>query len=259
MNWWHQKWKRRAFLGSLPFAALGLAVAEAKYVEPEWLKVTHLKLNKGPNPFKVVHLTDIHYKGNRAYLEKVVEKINTLEADYVLFTGDLIEEASYLEEAVDILESIKPPIIAVAGNHDHWSGATMPQFRKKFASIGAAWLEDQAVTLKGGKLTIYGDSCLRRPSLQPTGEGTEILLMHYPGRVDFLKGMKYSLMLAGHSHGGQVRIPLYGPIVLPAGVGKYDLGLFETESGPLYVSAGIGWFYMNFRFNCRPEIALIEI
>ena len=65
--------------------------------------------------------------------------------------------------------------------------------------------------------------------------------------------------LAGHSHGGQVRIPFYGPLMLPFGLNQYDLGLFQTPSGPLYVNAGIGYFHLNVRFNCRPEITVFEI
>ena len=66
-------------------------------------------------------------------------------------------------------------------------------------------------------------------------------------------------MLAGHSHGGQVRIPFYGSIIVPFFVDEYDLGLFQTNAGPLYVNPGIGWVYLNVRFNCRPEITVIEI
>jgi uncharacterized protein len=66
-------------------------------------------------------------------------------------------------------------------------------------------------------------------------------------------------MLAGHSHGGQVRLPGIGPLIVPFQVGRYDLGLFQTKAGPLYVSSGIGWFMWKLRFNCRPEIAVFEV
>lgn len=66
-------------------------------------------------------------------------------------------------------------------------------------------------------------------------------------------------MLAGHSHGGQVRIPFWGALVLPNRVGLYDLGLFQTMIGPLYVNPGIGTFLLPVRSWCRPEISLIEL
>ena len=72
--------------------------------------------------------------------------------------------------------------------------------------------------------------------------------------------MQFDLMLAGHSHGGQVRIPFFGPVVVPYAVDEYSLGLYQTSKGPLYVNPGIGYIYTyNFRFNCRPEITVIEI
>jgi predicted MPP superfamily phosphohydrolase len=86
-----------------------------------------------------------------------------------------------------------------------------------------------------------------------------ILLVHYPAWVKRLEGQKFDLILAGHSHGGQVRIPFYGPIIVPYAVDEYDLGLFQTKAGPLYVTSGIGWFPVPIRFNCRPEITVMEI
>jgi predicted MPP superfamily phosphohydrolase len=67
------------------------------------------------------------------------------------------------------------------------------------------------------------------------------------------------VVLAGHSHGGQVRLPFYGPVHLPFGVDEYDMGMFKTTSGPLYVNPGIGWYPYPIRFNCRPEITVFEI
>jgi len=86
-----------------------------------------------------------------------------------------------------------------------------------------------------------------------------VLMIHYPYWVDPVAGLRFDLILAGHSHGGQVRLPLIGAIMVPGGVGQYDMGLFQTPSGPLYVNAGIGYFYVNVRFNCRPEITVFEM
>jgi len=106
-----------------------------------------------------------------------------------------------------------------------------------------------------------GATCMTwaRPQPSPDPAVKNILLMHYPAWVKCLGNLKFDLMLAGHSHGGQVRVPFYGPIILPRGVGEYDLGLFHTQAGPLYVSSGIGWFPLPVRFNCRTEITVIEI
>jgi len=69
----------------------------------------------------------------------------------------------------------------------------------------------------------------------------------------------FELMLAGHSHGGQVRVPFYGAPILPWGVGPYQLGYYETFAGPLYVGAGIGTYRLPVRINCRPEITVVTI
>jgi len=82
-----------------------------------------------------------------------------------------------------------------------------------------------------------------------------LFLMHYPARVEHLRGQTFDLVLAGHSHDRQ----FYGPIMVPFGVGPYDLGMFKTEVGRLYVNAGIGWYPVPIRFNCRPEITAFEI
>ena len=78
--------------------------------------------------------------------------------------------------------------------------------------------------------------------------------MHYPAWAKKLGGQQFDLCSPGHSHGGQVRLPFYGPLFVPYGVDEYDLGLYQTPAGPLYVNAGIGYIYgYNFRFNCRPK------
>ncbi len=81
----------------------------------------------------------------------------------------------------------------------------------------------------------------------------------YPELADRLDGARFDLIMAGHSHGGQVRVPFFGPLFLPWGVGRYDLGRFETAGGPLYVNAGIGTYHLPLRFNCRPEITLVTM
>lgn len=86
-----------------------------------------------------------------------------------------------------------------------------------------------------------------------------ILLSHYPNGVELFPNTRFDLVLAGHTHGGQVRLPWYGALMVPFGAGEYQLGMYETHAGPLYVSSGVGYFFVNVRFNCRPEIAVFEV
>ena len=83
-----------------------------------------------------------------------------------------------------------------------------------------------------------------------------IHLGHYPATVNRMVMRRYGLL---HSHGGQVRIPFHGALVVPYNVGRYDLGLFQTPAGPLYVSPGIGTWKYPVRFCCRPEVTLFEV
>lgn len=85
-----------------------------------------------------------------------------------------------------------------------------------------------------------------------------ILLEHYPGVVSQIRNEHFDLILSGHTHGGQVRIPFVSRYVLPF-EDTYDKGLFQTPCGPLYVNPGIGTYYTSTRFGCRPEIAIIDL
>ncbi len=255
--------RRRFLLGTI-FSALSaplLAVADAKWLEPGWVKVRHVRLRRGKPVHRLVHFTDVHHKGDRAYLLSVVRKINALSPDSVCFTGDLIEEKQYLAEALQILSGIKSPLYGVPGNHDYWSKIVFKDIARVFESTGGAWLMDQQIVTKDGKLSLIGATCvsLKQPPFKLNESTRNILLMHYPAWVKKFESQKFDLLLAGHSHGGQVRLPFYGPVYIPFGVEQWDMGLFQTRCGPLYVNPGIGWFPFPIRFNCRPEITVFDL
>ena len=253
-----KKFTRRRFLLSSLFASL-FVVGDALGVEPKWVKTRRLRLSNKP-VHRFVQFSDLHYKGDRAHAKSVVDKINSLSPDFVCFTGDIIEEEKFLPEALEILSGIKTPMYGIPGNHDYWSHAPFDDIFKCFAATGGAFLEDDQRIIAGGKINLMGVAHLgpRHPLPSPKPGMKNILLIHYPAWAKEFK-QKFDLLLAGHSHGGQVRIPFYGAVVVPFLVDEYDLGLFQTQAGPLYVNAGIGWFSCPIRFNCRPEITVIEI
>jgi predicted MPP superfamily phosphohydrolase len=256
-----RKFSRRAFLTAGLLAAPCVVVADALWLEPQWVNIRRLRLSQGKPAHRFVHFTDLHHKGDRAHTQSVVDLINSLEPEFVCFTGDIMEEKKFLPEALEILSGVKAPMYGVPGNHDYWSRVPFDGIRKCFAAAGGAWLVDEQRVIAGGKINLVGMARLGTghplPSADPEREN--ILLVHHPAWVKRLVGQKFDLMLAGHSHGGQVRIPFYGPIMVPYGVDEYDLGLFQTVAGPLYVNPGIGWYPIPVRFNCRPEITVIEI
>jgi predicted MPP superfamily phosphohydrolase len=228
---------------------------------PTWLKTRRFRLGSGKPAHRFVHFTDLHHKGNRVYLAEVVKRINALSPEFVCFTGDLIEETRYLPEALRGLAGVKSPLYGVPGNHDYWSHAPFDDIAQCFADTGGAWLLDEHRVTSDGQFSILGATCLssKQPPIRATPATRNIFLMHYPAWVGKLAGVRFDLTLAGHSHGGQVWIPIYGPVYVPFGVGRYCRGLFQTATGPLYVNPGIGWFPWPIRFNCRPEITVFEL
>ena len=252
--------RRRFLLASflcMPF----LAAADAKLLEPQWVKVRRVRLRSSGPKHRIVHFTDVHHKGDRAYFDSVVNQINALSPDFVCFTGDLIEDGKHLPEALEVLSRLKSPIYAVPGNHDYWSKAPFGKIAECVAASGGAWLLDESTVTPDGKFAISGAAFMtfKAKPLRVTPGMRNIFLMHYPAWIEKLHGKQFDLILAGHSHGGQVRLPFYGPVFLPFGVDQYDLGLFGTPSGPLYVNPGIGWYPVPIRFNCRPEITVFEL
>jgi uncharacterized protein len=258
------RFSRRDFLLKFGAACAGAplaTVADARWIEPTWLKVRRLRIGNGRPTARLVHFTDLHYKGDRAYAESVIKTINSFSPDFVCFTGDIMEQVRFLPEALEILSGIQSPLYGVPGNHDYWSGASFMVIGQSFAATGGDWLLDEQRVVADGKINLIGITCMNPYSVPPplTPDMKNILLMHYPAWIKRQGDCKFDLALAGHSHGGQVRIPFYGALVLPYGVDQYDMGLFQTPSGPLYVNPGIGWYWYDMRFNCRPEVTVIEV
>jgi predicted MPP superfamily phosphohydrolase len=253
---------RRKFIATALLATPCLTAADATLVEPTWLNVRHLTIGPEPRTHRLVHFTDVHHKGDREYLKEVVQTVNSLKPDFVCFTGDIMEKGKFLADALEIMSGVSAPMFGVPGNHDYWSRVPFAPIHECFNATGGAWLLTDSREIAGGKINLIGMnsiySWLPVPPSKP--QAKNILLTHYPADVKKLGDRKFDLLLAGHSHGGQVRLPIIGAPVLPYGVDQYDMGLFQTPAGPLYVNPGIGYIGdYDFRFNCRPEITVIEI
>jgi predicted MPP superfamily phosphohydrolase len=207
----------------------------------------------------LVHISDIHYRGNESYLNCIVDRINNLSPDFVCFTGDLVDEKHDLKETLNILQKIRYPVFGVPGNHEYWSGVSFDEISQALKNTGGAWLMDQQVSFGNPKIEIIGMSGENYKSLSDDlSGGKRLLLTHYPSLVDEISPDKFDLILAGHSHGGQVRFPFAGALTVPYGTDKYDRGLYKTNAGTLYVNPGIGTYGIHIRFLCRPEITVIE-
>lgn len=248
----------RAIIYSAPFACL----ADGFWIEPALLTTRCVCINDHAKT-RLLHFSDLHYKGNKAYLERVIRRINESSPDFACFTGDIVEDAIYLSEALDVLSKVKCPMYGVPGNHDYWSGASFDDIAACFRSTGGEWLPDKATITTDGNFLISGRTNRKMDSRQEVMDSPlparRILLSHYPVIVNHRVGLSYDLVLAGHSHGGQVRLPFIGALVVPFEVGDYDAGLYDTDAGPLHVSVGIGTFFLPVRFLCPPELTIIEV
>lgn len=252
---------RRWFLAAL---ALGLglpgaAAADAAWLEPTWLKVRRFRLASGRPRCRFVHVTDLHHKGNVAWMRQVVRAINAESPEFVLFTGDLVERSRYAEEALQLLGEVRAPVFGVPGNHDYGSSLSFATAHQALQRGGGGWLVDRVCPIRNGAVVLHGATGYMTWRHAPVPGACNILMVHYPAYVKELGQLRFDVMLAGHSHGGQVRLPFIGALTLPNRVGKYDWGLFRTDWGPLYVGSGIGYLHYHVRFMCRPEIAVFEV
>ncbi|MCP4418826.1 MAG: metallophosphoesterase [Chloroflexi bacterium] len=266
---------RRGFLKWAGGALLGGAatVGYVTQIEPEWLTVERQtiqmpQLAANMDGFKIVQLSDFHLFPYTTLdlVEKAIEKTNELAPDLVVLTGDyVLETAASIFDLAPVLAKLNPRhgIFAILGNHDHWTNAKVVQ--QGLTEQGIELLHNKAVLLNESQLFLAGvdDLWSGEPDIEAALVGWRedvptLLLAHEPDFADeFLVNGRIQLQLSGHSHGGQVRVPGLGPIVLPRYAKKYHNGLYQVGQGQVYTNRGIGIVNPAVRFNCPPEITEI--
>jgi len=228
------------------------------YPMQQSLRINKISLSEKPT-LRLVHISDIHYKGDKQSLIGLISQIDEIHPDLVCFTGDLASSTRNATEALDLIAQLSCPIYGVPGNHDHRFLVNLKNAPERFEATGGKWLIDRTAELPGRAVFISGATGKTKSWIPSNLPGIHILIVHYPKFIHALGNRKFDLILAGHSHGGQIRFPGIGAPFMSYGVGKYGLGLFKTPNGPLYVTSGIGTSILPFRLNCPPEIALIEL
>jgi uncharacterized protein len=227
-------------------------------------------LGNGLEGFKIVQLSDFHFMPlTRPYLiKKAIRLTNQLKPDLVVLTGDFIwHELDAIVDLVPLLAGLNPRfgIQAVLGNHDHWLNAEFITSELKKVGIDVLFNEIRTLSMSGDSFQIIGvdDGWSGKPDLMHSlGEVNDkmpgILLWHEPDLADQVpQDGRVSLQLSGHTHGGQVRLPGKGALILPYLGTKYDCGLYRFERMYLYTNRGIGIISVPFRFHCRPEVTSI--
>ncbi|MDD5555694.1 MAG: metallophosphoesterase [bacterium] len=235
-----------------------LALVMGMLVEPRRIVVREVDLGGPRARYRVAHFSDLHYKGDRAFLRRAIDTVNALDPDFACFTGDIVEDAALLDEALAELRRVRAPLYGVPGNHEYRSGASPEAIAAAFEATGGAWLVD-ATASPDGAAVLIGLAQYPKEFIAAATGGPRILLTHYPETADSVGGARFDLILAGHSHGGQIRIPFLGALLTPPGSGRYERGLYRTPAGPLHVNPGIGTFAVPLRLFCPPEVTLIRL
>lgn len=274
---------RRKFLKTLGQVMIGssmTAVGGFGYgtrVETEWLTIEKVQvplknLAAALEGFRLVQMSDFHlYPNTRLELvQRAVAKANDLKPDLVVLTGDYVQErADAIFELAPALAALNARygVFASLGNHDIWTNVAIVCTGLKEA--GLPILINQGVSLDVGGATLYlaglddgwvgsldlSAALSHRPAAAPT-----ILLAHEPDQADtFARDGRIGLQLSGHSHGGQVRLPGRGALVLPYLGQKYDQGLYQVGEMWLYTTRGVGVGSVPLRLNCPPEITEITL
>ena len=238
--------------------ALSAGLTETFVLEPHRLNVTQIRFSTKPVS-RFVLWSDFHYNGDAEYAEEIIATINGLQPEFVCFLGDLVDNRDFQEPALKFITKIKSPVYGVPGNHDYSTRCPFAPNRKAFEATGGGWLVNRIVRPPGEKIELCGSSEKSVLFIPPQSDLPRVLLTHYPTTVDATGGRVFSAVLAGHSHGGQVRLPFWGPVHVPRHVGHYDMGRFTTPAGPLYVNVGVGTYKFPARFNCPPEITVVEV
>lgn len=254
-----------SFLLIIGFIILGIW---SFLIEPNILKTRHICIqNKDLAGMKIVFASDFHIKPHEEYrLRKIVRRINDQNPDIILLGGDYVSghikrQSMPIKNIADGLKDLKASrgIYAVMGNHDGWQGKY--EIIQEFKNIGVNVLENSNTNVDN--LTIAGVEDLQtaNPDIKKalTGAGKNIILLSHTPDVFPAVPENVSLTLTGHLHAGQVVLPNIPPKFVPSKYGtRYLYGLIYENGKTLYSTSGLGTSILPIRFNCLPEIVVIE-
>jgi predicted MPP superfamily phosphohydrolase len=232
-------------------------------------------LPKDLEGLRICHLSDFHLTGqlDLNFFERIARMANEFDPDLIMVTGDLVDEAKCLDWIEPVFGSLKARhgVYYVLGNHDRRmkDEKTYRQRLNATGMVGVAgdWktisINDATIAITGNELPWFRDAQGLKDYDQPAGVADEnllkILLSHSPDQITWAEEYNFDFMLAGHTHGGQARIPLIGPIVAPSRYGiLYAGGTFMIGRMLMHVTRGLSGDKC-IRINCPPEIGLITL
>ncbi len=221
---------------------------------------------------KIVHFSDLHFGRtiNNSNIKDIIEEINNLDGDIVIFTGDLVDRdtkvnTSIKNELIDNLSKIKSKYgnYFVGGNHDKVNKSfyeimETSNFINLENNIDLIYNNKETISLLGIKSNI--DKKINLDWLTDKKLSKyKIFIMHEPDNMKYIIEDKYNLVLSGHSHNGQVRLPIIGKIITPKGAKTYYNEYYKINNTNFYISSGIGTSVLDIRLFNKPSINLYRL
>lgn len=254
---------------------------ETSLFETKEYKISNVNLANDFSGLKIIHISDIHYGRitSTKMIKKIIKEVNLIKPDIIVITGDLIDkdatlaekDISFLKDSLAKLES-KYGKYAIYGNHDITYGREKIEEIYKYSSFKLLVNDYDIIYGKKNEPLFIGglDSLLEgeqdiEKAMSYFNDHEDILykilLVHEPDSTDNIleKYPNTNLILAGHSHNGQVRLPLIGAIYTPSGSKKYYDNYYKINETDLYISSGIGVSRINFRLFNKPSINFYRI
>ncbi len=221
------------------------------------------------NGIRIAHLTDLHFTGRIAkeYYDVVIDETQSLDADLIVVTGDIVESEKCMEWLESTLGRLSAPlgVFFVLGNHDKRM-ADVPAVRRRLEELGLRDVGGALVVeqTERGRLLIGGNE---RPWFKQLAEipadddpkTFRLGLLHTPDQFGWAVANRFHCVFAGHTHGGQIPIPIIGPMICPSRYGnRYACGVFRSGDVVMHVGRGLSAMH-PIRLRCAPELALVKL
>ncbi len=230
------------------------------------------RLSPAHEGLRIAHLSDLHMSGRiqQSVYAEIVRQTNALEPDLVAITGDLFDRSECLEWIGNTYAKLRARwgVYFVLGNHDRrvdHRHAVQLLVEAGLIYLGGRWL---AANINGRDVLLAGNELPWFPpaadaeTMPPRGEDGQplrILLSHSPDQFGWAEAADFDLMLAGHTHGGQVQLPLLGAVLAPSREGtRFAAGIFQHDQTVMHVSRGTSNL-APLRWNCPPELSILEL
>ncbi len=261
---------RTTFVGPGPMRRIALLPGNEQFTIDVSTKTYSLpRLPAEWDGLSLVQLSDLHFRGavTRAYFEAVCEQAAALKPDLFVFTGDLLDDPQLLAWLPETLGRLTAPRgqYFILGNHDWYLDS--PTIRRELERLGWTDLAGRCVSLNkpaaAAPVVLCGDETpwmgTHPDPSSVSAESFRILLSHTPDNITWARQQRIDLMLSGHTHGGQIRLPILGPIYSPSRFGcRYSAGVFWLAPTLLHVSRGLSG-REPIRYNCPPELTKLVL